>query len=250
MTATKARNAAKPQAPDGALVYAVGDIHGQLRLLDRLLEEIEADAARSDAERRVLVFIGDYVDRGPDSARVIERLVSGLPDGYEARFLMGNHEDILLQVLDNPGVLELWLVNGGAATLASYGVEAPGPGSGVRAFTMCRDAFARALPPTHLAFFERLEFMVTLGDYVFVHAGIRPGTPLEKQVQRDLLWIRHDFLYSEEDFGVVVVHGHTPGPLPVERPNRIGIDTGAVVYGRLTALRLEGASRAFLTVGE
>ena len=228
------------------LIYAIGDIHGQLHLLDKLLAKIEADAARWHAKRRLLVFLGDYVDRGPDSAGVIERLISGLPVGFEAHFLMGNHEAILLDFFDNPETFELWLMNGAGATLASYGVDAPGSDEPLAAFTACRDRFKQALPTAHRTFLDGLQLTVSYGDYVFVHAGIRPGIALADQMRDDLLWIRDDFLDSEDDFGAVVVHGHTPVPEPEVRPNRIGIDTGVWIYGRLTALRLFADERDFL----
>ncbi|MDA7948718.1 MAG: serine/threonine protein phosphatase [Hyphomicrobiaceae bacterium] len=238
-------------APEDVLIYAVGDVHGQLHLLDDILSQIVIDADKtSDVTKRFLVFVGDYIDRGPDSAGVIERLVSGLPDGFEAHCLMGNHEAILLDFLDDPTLLPHWLRNGAAATLASYGVGAPGEDAPLPAFIQCRDQLFAALPLSHLAFLRGLPLSVKLGDYYFVHAGIRPGVPLDAQARNDALWIRDDFLDRDEDFGCIVVHGHTPGPEPVERRNRIGIDTGAWVYGRLTALRLAGSERAFFHAEE
>lgn len=233
--------------PDGVLVYAVGDIHGQLHLLDELLEKIEEDAAGVPADSRVLVFIGDYVDRGPNSAGVIDRLVSGLPEGFEPVFLLGNHEEIMLRFLAEPGILPNWLMNGAEATLRSYDVDAPEAYASFDDFAACRDAFAAALPEAHRAFLENLRLTHRLGDYLFVHAGIRPGVPLANQSRHDLLWIREGFLDSDEDLGLTVVHGHTPGPVPVERANRIGIDTGAWAFGRLTAVRLHGGGRIFLS---
>ena len=250
MKKNKAQVVVKPRTPDGALIYAVGDIHGQLHLLNALLEKITADAARSDAESRVLVFLGDYVDRGPDSAGVIERLVSGLPEGFEVRCLMGNHEAILLKFLEEPETLGHWLMNGAEATLASYGVDAPGSDASASAISACRNRFASALLPAHLAFLSGLQLFASFGDYLFVHAGIRPGVPMQDQSRKDLMWIREDFLESEADFGALVVHGHTPGREPVVRPNRIGIDTGAFVNRRLTALRLFGEARDFLSAEE
>lgn len=238
-------------APDGTLIYAVGDIHGQLHLLDNLLEQIVVDSAHlSGFHHRVLVFVGDYVDRGPDSSGAIERLISGLPEGFDAHCLMGNHEAILLDFLDDPTLLEHWLMNGAEATLASYGVEAPFVDAPVAEFVQCRDRFLAALPPSHLKFLRSLPLSITLGGYHFVHAGVRPGVPFDVQARNDALWIREDFIDSDEDFGCVVVHGHTPGREPVERSNRIGIDTGAWVYGRLTALRLFGVERHFLFAEE
>ena len=242
---------ATARTPDGTLIYAIGDIHGQLHLLDALLARIGGDAACTEgARRRVLVFVGDYVDRGPDAAGVIERVSARLPGGFEAHCLMGNHEAILLEFLERPETLTHWLANGGRATLASYGVNPPELDASSRDVAACRDAFAAALPLAHLAFLKALEPVFSLGGYLFVHAGIRPGVALEDQALRDLLWIREDFLDSGDDFGAVVVHGHTPVREPVVKPNRIDIDTGARVHGRLTALRLFGAERSFLSAGE
>jgi len=241
---------AKPCTPEGVLIYAVGDIHGQLHLLDDLLEKISADAGGRDAQRRMLVFVGDYVDRGPDSAGVIERLISGMPEGYETRCLMGNHESILLKFLEDPETYEHWLMNGAETTLFSYGVDAPGSGASAAAVARCRDLFAMALPPAHRDFLNNLQLFTSCGDYLFVHAGIRPGVPMQDQSRQDMLWIRDEFLDSDADFGAVVVHGHTYGPEPVVRTNRIGIDTGAWVHGRLTALCLSGEARAFLVAEE
>lgn len=247
MSGAHTRNQTHARVPDGTLVYAIGDIHGQLHLLDELLKKISADAAHLDAERRVLVFVGDYIDRGPDSSGVIDRLVSGLPGGFEPVFLLGNHEEILLRFLQDPDVLPHWLMNGAGATLRSYDVDAPEMYAPDAEFAACRDAFAAALPDTHRAFLEGLQLTFRLGDYLFVHAGVRPGIPLEDQSRKDLLWIRGGFLDSDEDLGVTVIHGHTPGPVPVERANRIGIDTGAWAFGRLTAVRLRGDEREFLS---
>jgi serine/threonine protein phosphatase 1 len=237
----------RPTLPEGQLLYAVGDIHGRLDLLEAILALIEADAESSGhVERRTLVFLGDYVDRGPDSRSVVDRVISGLPQGFEAHFLKGNHEAILLNFLDDAWSLDNWLVNGGEATMLSYGVDtgrlarlgvAPG---------IWRKAFAEALPAAHLRFFKSLKLSVSFGDYLFVHAGVKPGVPLAAQTEADLIWIRGPFLDHAGPFEKIVVHGHTPGEQPVIRANRIGIDTGAVFTGRLTALRLQDGSGKFL----
>lgn len=236
-----------PRVPAGELVYAIGDIHGELYLLDKLLGRIVEDAAFTSARRRSLIFVGDYIDRGPDSAGVVDRLVSGLPEGFDPVFLKGNHEAFLLEFLEHPEVLDAWLHNGAVQTLASYGIDPPTADWPRADYAGCRDAFLAALPESHRAFFGTLQLWESRGDYLFVHAGVRPGVPLESQSERDLLWIRDDFLASRRHFGKVVVHGHTPGREPVVRPNRIGIDTGAFVHGRLTALRLFGDQQSFVT---
>ena len=236
-----------PALPEGLLLYAVGDIHGRLDLLRSLLKQIEADAAaHADARHRALIFLGDYVDRGPDSRGVVADLTEGQRQGFDTHFLKGNHEAILLDFLQNPWHLEHWLINGGQATMESYGVDTralAGRGAPPEAW---RQAFAAALPQSHLRFFRNLKLSVAFGDYLFVHAGVRPGVPFAEQSETDLIWIRSPFLDHAGPFGKIVVHGHTPEPLPVIRPNRIGIDTGAVFSDRLTALRLKDGARGFL----
>jgi len=236
-----------PSLPQGQLVYAIGDIHGRADLLALLLAEITSDAASSkDAERRTLVFLGDYIDRGHDSRRVIDMVLGELPKGFDAHFLKGNHEAIMLDFLADPSYLGQWLANGADATFRSYGMDvAELIRKGATPETW-RRAFLASLPEAHRDFFDTLELAVSFGDYLFVHAGVRPGVPLEAQDPKDLIWIRGPFLQSNEDFGKIVVHGHTPSAVPEIRANRIGIDTGAVFTDRLTALRLEDGSRRLL----
>ena len=235
--------------PQGQLVYAIGDIHGRADLLALLLAEIESDSARSkDAKRRTLVFLGDYIDRGHDSRRVVDMVLDDLPAGFDAHFLKGNHEAIMLDFLDDPSYLGHWLANGADATFRSYGLDVAELVGRGAAPEVWRRAFLASLPETHRDFFEALELAVSFGDYFFVHAGVRPGVPLEAQDPNDMIWIRGPFLQSEDDFGKIVVHGHTPGRDPVIRANRIGIDTGAVFTDRLTALRLENGSRRLMQV--
>lgn len=233
--------------PQGQLLYAIGDIHGRADLLAQLLRQIEADAARSDGvETRTLVFIGDYIDRGPESRRVVDLLLRELPPGFDVHFLKGNHEAIMLNFLDDPSWLDQWLANGADETFISYGVDIARLVWERAEPETWRRAFLAALPEQHRRFFDTLELAVSFGDYLFVHAGIRPGVPLECQDPHDLVWIREEFLRTAEDFGKVVVHGHTTTTVPDIRPNRIGIDTGAFFTERLTALRLEDGSRRFV----
>lgn len=238
-----------PSVPDGTLVYAIGDLHGRADLLGDLLARIESDAAGFEAERRVLLFVGDYVDRGPDSAGVIERLSSGLPNGFDPVCLKGNHEDIMLDFLARPEALGLWLFNGAAATLASYGVTRDALPAGAEGAELCRQALTEAMPAQHRAFLDGLRLCAEIGDYFFAHAGVRPGVALDAQEPHDLVWIREGFLDSDADFGKVVVHGHTPRLAPEVRANRIDIDTGAWQTGILTALRLHRETRGFLATG-
>jgi serine/threonine protein phosphatase 1 len=232
--------------PDGELVYAIGDVHGRSDLLTRLLAMVEQDSARHEAAKKILIFLGDYVDRGPDSRGVIGTLLHGLPEGFSTHFLKGNHEQLLLDFLQDPQRLDHWYLNGGKATLKSYGVDVGLYQNNGSTPEVWRDAFMEKLPPSHLAFLHRLSLQQVVGDYFFVHAGVRPGVPLCAQDVHDLLWIRRKFLESSEPFGKVVVHGHTPVSDPVVRPNQIGIDTGAAFTGRLTALRLIKDNLGFL----
>lgn len=200
----------------GRLVYAVGDVHGRLDLLDLLLQSITADAAAlKPVERPILVFLGDYVDRGPESAGVAERILSLMAKGaFEVRALKGNHEEALLQFLADPAFGQTWTYYGGAATLASYGVTPPLTRLDPEAWEQARVAFDAALPAAHRRFYETLELTVEVGDFLFVHAGVRPGVPIADQTERDLLWIRGEFLNSDSAFGKMVVHGHTPTEEP------------------------------------
>lgn len=246
------RSAETSRVPDGCRIYAVGDIHGRLDLLEQMHDAIEADAAKSGAERTQVVYVGDYVDRGPDSSGVVELLIRQPLHRRVARLesvhLIGNHEAFLLQFLDQPDSAGLWFMNGGDATLRSYGVD---PWQCARSDNFAEDlrrTFARRLPEEHLDFYHNLRLSHEVGDYLFVHAGVRPGVALDAQAPEDLIWIREEFIDSNEDYGRVIVHGHTPMRKPQSLANRIGIDTGAVYGGKLTALVLEGAERRFLQV--
>lgn len=213
--------------PPGLRVYAVGDIHGCTGQLDAIHARIAEDAAHAPEPDRVIVYLGDYVDRGPDSRGAVERVLAP-PIRASLVHLCGNHEAMMLDVLEHPaeeGALALWLRNGGVATLTSYGLSGEDP----------PETWADRLPHAHLAFLRGLARSYRAGGYLFAHAGIRPGVALDAQDADDLLWIREPFLCSEADHGAVVVHGHTPGNAPVIRANRIGLDTGAVYGGPLTA---------------
>lgn len=235
------------RAPAGHLIYAIGDIHGRADLLGQLLDRIADDAAgMTPARYRTLIFLGDYVDRGPGSADVVETLLFGLPAGFDARFIKGNHEAMMLDFLRGRAKPMPWLQNGGDATLASYGVDISRADTSDEWAERTRDSFAQLLPRGHLVFFDNLELMIEIGDYLFVHAGIRPGRPLDQQDPHDLIWIREEFGSYREDFGRLVIHGHTSGSEPIVRPNRICIDTQAWFSGRLTALRVYGDSRSFI----
>ena len=229
--------------PKGQRIYAIGDIHGRLDLLDDIHNQIAADLAENPVQHSVEVFLGDYVDRGPQSRQVVERLASPDRLADQRVCLLGNHEQMLLEAYSDPAAVEGWLVNGGVHTLLSYGAEALAAPRTARSVQM---AFRSAFPPAHRQFMAGLARVASFGGYIFVHAGLRPGRRLEQQAADDLVWIREPFLSSTADFGAVVIHGHTPVSVPEIRPNRINIDTGAVFTGRLTCIVLEGQERRFL----
>jgi serine/threonine protein phosphatase 1 len=237
-----------PSVPEGSAVYAIGDIHGRLDLMSRLLEQVRADAERhsEDLERR-LIFLGDYVDRGPESRKVVEFLRRRPLPGFAHVFLLGNHEEAMLDFIDGRSDGLAWLSYGGLETLMSYGVtlrSLPGTNESVEEL---REAARTAIPAEHVDFMRACVLSHCEGDYVFVHAGVRPGRPLALQDRQDLLWIRDDFLRAASPLpGQVVVHGHTICDMPQDLGYRIDIDTGAFVSGRLTCLILRNHSRRFL----
>jgi serine/threonine protein phosphatase 1 len=228
------RDLRNARAPQGLRIFAVGDIHGRLDLLEQLVCSIRRDAEAAGAAQNVLIFLGDYVDRGPDAKGVIEFLLSLDMPTWRTIFLRGNHDQSMLDFFDEPKIYSSWRNYGGQQTLLSYGVRPPRFDDETE-FKIARDEFLIKCPPSHLQFLKSLKFHHVEGDYIFVHAGVRPGISLNSQRNEDLLWIRDDFLFSEEFFEKVVVHGHTPVERPVRRPNRIGLDTGAYATGRLTA---------------
>jgi serine/threonine protein phosphatase 1 len=232
----------------GDRIYAVGDIHGRSDLLDRLYRLIRADSENEPQGRRVVVHLGDYVDRGPDSRGVIDRVIAPDLPGFDNVALLGNHDHMMRDFLRDPLTIGPgWMMNGAAATFASYGVEPPRR-LDRHAFECARLALDRALPPSHRAFLKGLVPMYRDGRFLFVHAGIRPGVSPEAQSLDDLIWIREEFLDSPADHGAIVVHGHSITREPDFRPNRIGIDTGAYRSGRLTALRIgDGTTRVLQT---
>lgn len=233
--------------PPGRRIYAIGDIHGRSDLLDRLHGMIREDARKARETERTIIYLGDLVDRGMDSRGVIEQLLEGPPDGFDAVYILGNHEAAMLDFLEDSSIGPHWMVNGGDMTLYSYGVPVPRNAGGAGTeFVEARKALIGKLPEEHLRFLKRMVLAHEAGDYLFVHAGIRPGVAMAEQDPHDLLWIREPFLSSTADLGHVVVHGHTISTEVEERSNRIGVDTGAYHSGRLTSLVLAGGSRSFL----
>lgn len=231
-----------PSIPEGERVYAIGDVHGRLDLLDILLDRIRRDDAERSPARTTLIFLGDLVDRGPDSAGVVERVRSLHAEGWTVRCLLGNHEEMFLAALDGKrDAMRAFCRVGGRETAFSYGIP-PADYEGMEHADLTM-ALLERVPEAHRTFIESLEDVIVIGDYAFVHAGIRPGVALDAQRTSDLRWIREPFLTHRGGFEKVIVHGHTITPEVDEARRRIGIDTGAYASGCLTALCLQGDSR-------
>jgi serine/threonine protein phosphatase 1 len=236
--------------PAGQRVYAVGDIHGRLDLLDDLLRQMEADNVARGAADTIVIFLGDLIDRGPDSAQVVQRLLELGAETEKVRFLLGNHEEVFLKSLaGEKKALPFFLRIGGKQTVLSYGIS---QGEYDRCdYPELLELLRERVPQAHLDFLAAFEDMIVLGDYAFVHAGVRPGVALDAQKPETLRWIREEFLDSAEPCEKIVVHGHSITDEVEERVRRIGIDTGAYASGRLTAMGFEGADRWILqTSGE
>lgn len=229
--------------PEGKRVYAIGDIHGCAEMLTSLLDTIADDI--DDLANATLVFLGDYIDRGPDSRAVVDRLLELKTSNVETYFLKGNHEASMLDFLDAPEDLAHWLDWGGDETLESYGIDPV-----AKTPDAIAAEFIEQMPAEHLRFYRALDLYHVEGDYLFVHAGVRPGVPLKEQDPMDLMWIRKRFhnAAASERPEHVVVHGHHPEDKPIDAGWRIAIDTGACYGGMLTAVALEGTTRRFLTI--
>jgi serine/threonine protein phosphatase 1 len=239
----------KPAGPRGRRAYVIGDVHGCLDLLDRLLSRVEADIREQPKRNVNVIFLGDLIDRGPASAQVVERLRTYSPPGATPHFVMGNHEEVMLRVIAGEGdLIPSWLRFGGAETLRSYGVD-PADILKLPAATAA-DRVRQAIPTEHVDFLSGFADSISFGNYLFVHAGIRPGVELSEQTQSDLRWIREPFLDDPSDHGFVVVHGHTITNSVEVTNNRIGIDTGAFCTGTLTALAIEGSKRWLIQTSE
>jgi serine/threonine protein phosphatase 1 len=233
------------RVPDGVRVYAIGDIHGRRDLLEQLLFRIEADERARGGARTQIIFLGDLIDRGPDSAGVVQRALDLKQSGQPVRFLMGNHEEVFLKALEGSlEALRFFVKIGGRTTILSYGFSEAEYGN--LEYDMLLEQLIARVPAAHVAFLKGFEDRIAIGGYLFVHAGIRPRVPVEEQSGGDLRWIRSEFLDYRGSHGSIVVHGHTICDQVEERSNRIGIDTGAFASGKLTALGLEGGERWFL----
>lgn len=239
----------RPAGPKGHRAYAIGDIHGCLDQLNLLLSAIEREIEKDHRSKASIIFLGDVVDRGPASAQVVERLRSYAHPRASAHFVMGNHEEVMLRVIEgDSSLLTSWLRFGGRETLASYGLDSKDVASlEDEDLAACLKA---AIPASHRAFLASFSDSLSFGDYLFVHAGIRPGIDLAEQSQSDLRWIRDAFLYDSTDHGFIVVHGHTISNRVDVAENRIGIDTGAFCTGILTALAIEGPKRWLIQASE
>jgi serine/threonine protein phosphatase 1 len=238
---------AQASVPAGTLVYAIGDIHGRLDLLLQLEDKILRDAGEIDADRRLIICLGDYIDRGDDSCGVIEHLSQEPSEGFERICLIGNHEAYLLKFFDDSTVAGTWMANGGRETLTSYGISPPAWSDIESSSKDVQTELRAQIPQPHEVFLRSLAYSHREGDYLFVHAGVRPGVPIDQQDPHDLIWIRDEFLSDKQDHGAVIVHGHSMRTKPENLANRIGIDTGAYTSGHLTCVALWGSERRFLT---
>lgn len=233
--------------PDGIRIYAIGDIHGRADCLADLLAKIDAEIARDKPEDWRVICLGDYVDRGPESARVLEMLSARVGADPRNIALKGNHDEVFVRFLSDPTNWHQFADFDGATTARSYGVR----------IEFLNDAEVRRVhrallaqvPPIHLAFLNGLRLSVSFGDFYFCHAGIRPGVPLDDQIKDDLLWIRREFHDHAGLYPKFIVHGHTPHEEPEIRTNRVNLDTWAFSTGRLTAMVMEGRTKRFLDTG-
>jgi serine/threonine protein phosphatase 1 len=242
------RGGPTPWFERGRIGFAVGDVHGRADLLDQIVSRVLDAATASNLPDPVVVFLGDYVDRGPNSAAVIEYLLNQLPWGVEWRFLKGNHEAAMMQFLEAPLRSRGWLAHGGLETLASYRVAPlPSIGSSDQAILDAHAQLTANMPAAHRAFLDALERFVVIGDYAFVHAGVDVDVELEQQQDADLFWARDRFLKASRAYSHVIVHGHTPVSEPYRDHRRICVDTGAYATGRITAACFIDDSVSFMT---
>lgn len=229
-------------------MYSVGDIHGNLDALIALHDKIQQDAAGFSGDK-IIVYLGDYIDRGMESRQVVDLLIKHPLSGFRAIHLRGNHDQVLLDFLGSENIAPQWFNFGGQATVLSYGVTLAGIPSGEKQIQLRKD-LQDMIPVDHLSFFQQLEYSFSIGDYFFVHAGVRPRIALQRQSPMDMMWIREEFLNSPYRFDKMIVHGHSVVTEPEMLENRIAIDTGAYMTGRLTCLALESDRRWFLSTSQ
>lgn len=235
--------------PAGGRIYAIGDIHGRADLLRQLHAMIADDAAARGWARNQLIYLGDYVDRGPSSREVMALAMGDSPNGFSKVHLRGNHETMMLGFLEDPVAASQWMHIGGDAVLREYGIAAPSEFSPLAQLSHAASLLGNAMTPAERTFLRGLKTYHRAGGYFFAHAGVRPGVPLDMQLEEDLVWIRAPFLNYDKDFGAVIVHGHSISSEVEIKSNRIGIDTGAHATGRLTCLVLETNKRWLLQTG-
>lgn len=251
---TKIRNllgrpqmARRPMLASGERIYAIGDIHGRIDLFESLIEAIEEDDASRHEARTTVILLGDLIDRGPESAAVVAR-AREWSTRRRLEFIKGNHEEMLIASMTDVEILRGFLRYGGRETILSYGIHP------IRLrdadFEELRQMMIEAIPQEDIDFLDSFKQFIRNGDYLFVHAGVRPETPLEQQLGKDCRWIREPFLSHTGDFGAFIIHGHTIAEEPQVRSNRIGIDTGAFIHGTLTAIGIEGTNRWFIQARE
>lgn len=230
------------QVPAGQRIYAIGDVHGRLDLLNALMDGIQADDKRRGPAQSSIIFLGDLIDRGPNSAQVVARAMELNAGPWNCQFLLGNHEEVFLKALSGDlKALAFFTRIGGRETILSYGIS--GEEYRDSDYTALHALLAERVPALHIAFLQRFEDMIVVGDFAFVHAGVKPGRALADQRATDLRWIRSEFLDHNDDFEKIIVHGHTITEEVEVRSHRIGLDTGAYSSGKLTAMGFEGGER-------
>jgi serine/threonine protein phosphatase 1 len=234
-----------PNLANNICIYAVGDIHGRADLLHQLHNLISQDAEKYPNHQRIIIYLGDYIDRGHQSKQVVDQLINPHLNHFHSIYLRGNHENMLMEFLNDLNRGELWFMNGGLETLKSYNISLSLLNE--LNYQKLKDLLLEKLPPEHITFFQALKTHHIEGPYFFCHAGVNPDIPLNKQNDEDLMWIRDPFLHSKKEFGKIVVHGHTVSQKPTLLPNQIGVDTGAVFTDHLTCVVLTDKAPYFLS---